>query len=1378
MKKVCTIFIIIFLNVLSVQKLFATHAAGGELIYTLVPNTTNQYEFTFKFYRDCSGVAEPSTFTMCYNNTCGVTNQSVTLSKIIGNLPNGQPNGSPIVQVGCYNQATICQGGVVAGYREWWYTGTVTLNSTCNFWRFWVSLCCRNNAIGNVITPGSQNIFIETDFDNTINLNSSPFVASPPIAYYCVNTPSFAYYTAIDPDGDSIAYESIAPQHNNAGCNNLAPVNIFSAPYTIAEPFPTGNTFNIDPVTGVISFTPTTQGAWVFSVKIKEYRNGQYIGYVMRDIQFVVSVCNLPPPLSVFATYAPITCYGDLTAVTGIGNGGITPYQYQLNGGGFQPGNQFNGIGAGIYTITVMDANNCTSSTVFTITEPPPFLLTINNIIDPACNMPCSGRAQSGIVGGVSPYQYSITAPGIIDINTGLISGLCAGAYTVTVTDANGCTATSTLNVVQPTLGVSVSMQNNITCYGSCNGTAQASNIGGVNPISYAISAPAVINAATGSISALCAGTYTITITDATTCTGTTILTVTEPPLLTITVSNIINETCNGACNGSSQSTASGGTLPYTYAISAPGNTNASGFNSALCGGTYTVTVTDANGCTASSTFAVAQAQLLTLAFSNILNVTCNGLCDGSSQVAAAGGNAPYNYTISPAGNINAVSGAATALCAGVFTVSVTDANGCSASGTFNITEPPVLTLTINNINNVLCAGDCNGTAQALASGGATPFVYSVNSPGIINANTGALSALCAGSYTVTVNDVNGCSSSAVFQVTEPAALAWANTTAVNVNCHGGSDGSISTTATGGTGTINYTLQPNNITNISGQFTNLIAGVYTVSAVDANGCSISTVLTITEPVLLQLTNLANTQPTCVPGNDGSLTVTASGGTPAYTYNIGGANQASNVFLNLGAGNYTVTVTDANGCTASSTITIAAPNSPVISAVLTTDVTCNGGNDGAITATASGGLGALNYNLQPGNVNNASGVFSNLTAGIYTITVGDANGCTVSSTAIIAQPLVLSWSAANAVDVNCNGGNDGSITVNAAGGTGIISYKLQPGNVTNANGIFNNLIAGIYTLTATDANGCSLTITLQVSQAPPITWLTATAVNVTCNGGSDGSIAVTATGGTGILNYTLQPNNITNVSGQFTNLIAGVYTVSAVDANGCSTSTVLTITEPVLLQLTNLANTQPTCVPGNDGSLTVTASGGTPAYTYNIGGANQASNVFLNLGAGNYTVTVTDANGCTASSTITIAAPNSPVISAVLTTDVTCNGGNDGAITTTASGGLGALNYNLQPGNVSNASGVFSNLTAGIYTITVGDANGCTVSSTASVNEPVALTWTSALATDVLCFGGSDGSATVAATGGTGAINYNLQPGNQNNAGGIFANLIAGTYTLT
>ncbi|MBK6820114.1 MAG: hypothetical protein IPG85_11215 [Bacteroidetes bacterium] len=707
--------------------------------------------------------------------------------------------------------------------------------------------------------------------------------------------------------------------------------------------------------------------------------------------------------------------------------------------------------------------------------------------------------------------------------------------------------------------------------------------------------------------------------------------------------------------------TASGGTLAYTYNIG--GANQASNVFANLGAGNYTITVTDANGCTATSTQTIAPPNSPTITAVVTTDVDCNGGNNGSITVTATGGLGALNYNLQPV-NQNNATGIFTNLAAGVYTMTVADANGCTISSTATIIEPTILSWTSTATTDVNCNGGNDGTLTATATGGTGMINYNLQPTNQTN-NTGLFTNLTAGTYTVTATDANGCTLTTTLVINQSPALTWTQNTATNITCNGGIDGSITTTATGGTGIINYNLQPTNQTNNTGLFTNLAANTYTILATDANGCTISTTLTITEPTLLSITNITNTNPTCVPGNDGSMTITASGGTLAYTYNIGGANQASNVFNNLGAGNYTITVTDANGCTATSTQTIAPPNSPTITAVVTTDVDCNGGNNGSITITATGGLGALNYTLQPVNQNNATGIFTNLAAGVYTMTVADANGCSISSTATIIEPTILSWTTTATTDVNCNGGNDGTLTATATGGTGIINYNLQPTNQTNNTGLFTNLTAGTYTVTATDANGCTLTTTLVINQSPALTWTQNTATNITCNGGNDGSITTTATGGTGIINYNLQPTNQTNNTGLFTNLAANTYTILATDANGCTISTTLTITEPTLLSITNITNTNPTCVPGNDGSMTITASGGTLAYTYNIGGANQASNVFANLGAGNYTITVTDANGCTATSTQTIAPPNSPTITAVVTTDVDCNGGNNGSITVTA-----------------------------------------------------------------------------------------------------------------
>ncbi|MBL7765755.1 MAG: gliding motility-associated C-terminal domain-containing protein [Chitinophagaceae bacterium] len=300
MKKILLLTLIFcFALILNSETASASHAAGGELVYELVPGTTNTYKFIFKFYRDCDGIAAPTTVTMCYTNNCGAAITSVTLNNY-GQLPSGVANGSP-VSTGCPGYPTQCNGGTTPGYQEWWYTANVTLPSTCNAWRFWVSISARNTAINNLNNPGAQNLYIETLFDNTVSQNNnSPYFSNPPISYFCINQPVSLNFGAIDVNGDSLYFESIQPR-TGPGCTTTLPTNI---PYTtgsgynpLTNPFNTNSTFNINSSTGAVNFTPAQTGASVITIKVSEYRNGVLIGYVMRDIQLIIGNCNTPSPI-------------------------------------------------------------------------------------------------------------------------------------------------------------------------------------------------------------------------------------------------------------------------------------------------------------------------------------------------------------------------------------------------------------------------------------------------------------------------------------------------------------------------------------------------------------------------------------------------------------------------------------------------------------------------------------------------------------------------------------------------------------------------------------------------------------------------------------------------------------------------------------------------------------------------------------------------------------------------------------------------------------------------------------------------------------------------------------------------------------------------
>jgi hypothetical protein len=1538
MKKIYYIIALCLGFILSNEQVFATHAAGGELIYELVPGQTNQYRFTFKFYRDCSGTAEPATFQMCYNNSCGVNNQSITLTKMVGNLPNGQPNGG-VVFVGCNPVPTICNGGVLPGYREWWYQGVVTLPTTCNFWKFWVTLCCRNTGINNLVNSGAQNIFVEATFNNTaqLNLNSSPSIVASPIAYYCINTPSYAYYNAYDPNGDSLVYESINVQTNPAGCATNAPTNIFQAPYTALDPFPTG--FFINPATGLIAFTTTTLGRWSFTIRVKEYRNGTLIGSIMRDIQFVVSNCNLPNPLYVTANFIPLVCGGATTTVQAFGFGGILPYQYRLNAGAYQVSNQFpalgvgtytitirdaqlcthstivnivappaiqvaaaaapiacnggtttifaianngilpyefkhqfvpyqlsnqfvvgagpyvitakdangctgntliiinqpppininvattilpcsglanilvtasgnfppfeyklnlgayqptgnfNGLSPGAYTVTVKDANNCTNSSVVNLNQAPGMSVAISNITNIVCNPFCNGSAQATATGGAPAITYAITAPGIINANTGAMNSLCAGTYTVTATDALLCTATTSFTITQPpAFSVNISNINNVTCNALCNGTATASGVGGTPGYTYAINAPGVINANTGAISALCAGNYTVTTTDASGCTATTSFTITQPPVLGLTVSNIVNVACNPACTGTAQATASGGAPGYSFAISAPGVINITGAISGLCAGSYTVTVTDANGCTKTTQFSVTQPPILNLAISNITNVVCNPQCTGTAQATASGGVANYSYAINAPGVINAA-GAISSLCAGTYTVTVTDANGCTRTSSFSISQPPLLNVAVTNITNVTCLAPCVGTAQAISGGGVPGYLYSITAPGVINI-TGAISGLCAGTYTVTATDANLCTATTTFTVSAPPTLNLNISNITNVTCNGLCNGTAQATGVGGTPAYTYAITAPGIINANtGAITGLCAGTYTVTATDANLCTATTAITITEPNVLSVSVSNITNVTCNPLCNGTAQATGAGGTAAYTYTInapGVINANTGAITALCAGTYTVTVTDANLCTATTSFTVTQPPVLSVSASNITNVSCNGVCDGTAQANGAGGTPAYTYSITaPGVINANTGAISGLCAGSYTVTVTDANLCTATTTFTITQPAVLSVSVSNITNVTCNGLCDGSAQANGAGGTIAYSYAITAPGVINANtGAISSLCAGTYTVTVTDANLCTATTSFTVTQPLVLSVGVSNITNVTCNGLCNGTAQATGVGGTPAYTYAITAPGIINANtGAITGLCAGTYTVTATDANLCTATTAITITEPNVLSVSVSNITNVTCNPLCNGTAQATGAGGTAAYTYTInapGVINANTGAITALCAGTYTVTVTDANLCTATTSFTVTQPPVLSVSASNITNVSCNGVCDGTAQANGAGGTPAYTYSITaPGVINANTGAISGLCAGSYTVTVTDANLCTATTTFTITQPAVLSVSVSNITNVTCNGLCDGSAQANGAGGTIAYSYAITaPGVINANTGAISSLCAGTYTVT
>ncbi|MBL7766962.1 MAG: gliding motility-associated C-terminal domain-containing protein, partial [Chitinophagaceae bacterium] len=799
-----------------------------------------------------------------------------------------------------------------------------------------------------------------------------------------------------------------------------------------------------------------------------------------------------------------------------------------------------------------------------------------------------------------------------------------------------------------------------------------------------------------------------------------------------------------------------------------------------LGAGSYTMTVTDANGCSATSIVNIITPNSPIISSSSFTDVTCNAGNDGSINVSASGGTGVINYNLQPLNQTN-TTGSFTGLTAGSYTVTATDVLGCSVSTFMIISEPPSILWTNTFATNVNCFGNNDGSIQILASGG-TGLINYLLQPGNSSNTSGIFNGLGPNTYTITATDQNNCSINTTIIVIEPPLLNWVTIIQNNVSCFGLSDASISISASGGTGSITYQIQPLNQSNTNGNFSSLLAGSYTLIATDANNCSISTTIMITEPTVLQISNVSHTNPTCVPGNDATITVTVSGGTLPYTYNLGSGNQTSNVFTNVGAGTYTIVVSDANNCIVTSIYNIAAPNAPVIASVNSTNIPCNGGSSGSILLNTSGGTGALSFNLQPLNQTNAIGSFTGLPAGNYTVTVTDVIGCSSTTSVQITEPLLLQWSSMLYADILCNGNSTGSITAIAVGGNGMITYNLQPGNLNNTTGIFQNLPANSYSITATDINACSISSVVILTEPPILLFDSITVQAALCNSAGNGMIDVTTVGGVGPIVFNINPAGTFTPPGNFSNLSGNTtYTIIAMDANGCSVSTSAFIAQPLSLLFTSTSATNISCNGAGDGSISVMATGGTGILNYNLqpGNLNNTTGSFSNLNGGAYTVTVVDANNCTISTVLMVSEPPLITLNSLTALDITCNNANDGSININCLGGTGSLNYNLQPTNINNATGVFANLMGATYTITVTDANFCTYSTSVIIINPTPISFDSVASTNVLCNGDSNGTVNVMAIGGTGlTYTYSILPLNQSNTSGQFVGLPANNYTVT
>ena len=542
------------------------------------------------------------------------------------------------------------------------------------------------------------------------------------------------------------------------------------------------------------------------------------------------------------------------------------------------------------------------------------------------------------------------------------------------------------------------------------------------------------------------------------------------------------NVSCNGGSNGSATVSATGGTGVKTYSWAPSGGTSATA--TGLTAGNYTCTITDGASTTITKSFTITQPTFLSVTAASQTNLSCNGGSNGAASInTPTGGTAPYSYNWTPGTPTGDGTRTVTGLVAGTWTCTVTDANLCTATRSFTITQPTVLAASAGSQTNVSCNGGSNGSATVSVTGGTTGYTYSWSPSGGTSATASGLSA---GNYTVTVTDANSCTATRSFAITQPTVLAASAGSRTNVSCNGGSNGTATVNVSGGTGTYTYSWSPSGGTSATA--TGLIAGNYTVTVTDANSCTTTQSFTITEPSALSVTAGSQTNVSCNRGSNGSATVSVTGGTSGYTYLWSPSGGTSATATALSAGTYTCTVTDANGCTATQSFTITEPVS--ISAPTATSSLnyCQGATATPLTATPLSGNSLKWYTVATGGSGSATPITPETTTpGSTDYYVAQENnlGCESPRTLItvLVNPSPILYGN---FSVELNTTTTLLAITSPANSNAWVSSNSTVASVSNL-GVVNGLAIGTTTITYTNNFGCSsetpITVSFGITQPP-------------------------------------------------------------------------------------------------------------------------------------------------------------------------------------------------------------------------------------------------------------------------------------------------------
>lgn len=1167
------------------------------------------------------------------------------------------------------------------------------------------------------------------------------------------------------------------------------------------------------PSQSVDSFQKITTG--IYTISLAD-RNGCSISRTDTIIPFT--------NLSLNITSDSVRCFGANTGrIIANLSGGVPNYTYSINNGAFVSSGNFINLPSGTYSIKTKDSKNCSIDTSITIHQNAQIQLYLTKQRN--CPFNANGNISGIASGGKPNYMFSLNSGSFQSSNT--FTGLLDGAFTITVRDALNCT-----RVFQDTLRshlkpkLNLIEKKNLSCYASNNGKIKVSASLGLSPyvFSWSVSgnADSILNLGTGN--------YTAYVLDNNGCRDTLTTTITQPDSL-IASFILKNPLCFNQANGTIKVIGAGGTPFYRFAINSGVFTSVDSFTN-LAATSHTIQIRDSNLCLKTYTRTLVNPNPLNMIL-GIDSVLCFGGNSGRITFLPTGGTPGFTYRISTGSYVspNVFSG----LIAGAYTASIRDTNGCVKDSNVNVPSYLKINSSITILDTIRCKNGNDGRISIAASGGRSPYTYSINGGSFQTSNI--FSSLNKGMKYIRVKDAYNCEILDSFLMVEPAGMTSMVNILRNISCYGLSNAKTKVIVTGGASPYTY-LWSNGITLDSNSTIN--KGFHYVRVLDNKNCSDSVNFSISEPDSLHAT-ISLYHPRC-HNTLGSIKIKPIGGTSPFQYSFsGGGYSTIDSFINLTGQSYSISIRDTNACTKTLTSVLITP-SQLLASFRMDSARCFGDNSGKITVNKSGGTGSKI--IRSNSVVQSIDTIKNLTAGSYYVEVTDENNCKVDSTIAVLQYPDINLSIIKDT-VLCYGASTASINLNGSGGAGSFQYGLNSSAFGSSN-IFTNLPANTHTAKVRDVNLCTKSIPVVISQLDSMIINPQLTQNL-CFKDSLGKVKLVVIGGSSPYTYSFN-NSAFSAIDTFIKLPAKIYPYSVKDKNSCVKSGTIQITQPSPIVI-GTAIDSVKCFKQNTGRIQINASGGSPGYTYSLSGQPYGSSFIYNaLAAGSYLVSVKDANQCIKDTTVIVRTSDSFYY--LFTVDsLDCFNANNGRVTITPLGGKSPYQYSLNSGafnsnniianltptshsiqirdhyncllslnvalqnpspiliqtdsNIANpcfgdakgrlqisSSGAklphtylwsngltttrFTGLLAGSYTVTVRDAKNCTKTQTAIVSQPSDFS-IAPTQQNLKCFGDTDGSISIAVTGASPGYIYQWSNGNPTNA---ITNLIKGIYSVT